>query len=399
MSHSASPPDIALRANGLPSRAEVIVIGGGVQGSSIAYSLRRRGIDVVLLETHSVSAGASGASAGGVRHQGRDLREFPLAFRAIERWRALEAELDADLGYRRDGHLTLIEDEGELPALQASVATQVAHGLEIRVIEGDELRSLVPSISPAVVAGAFSPNDGHANPTRTALAFAQAAQRLGARICEGVSVTSIELSRDSVTGVVTDQGSLSADMVVLAAGAWSTRLAAGIGLDLPLEPLPLQAMTTVPGPQVLRPVLGSTTRLISLKQLPGGRFLLGGGWPGSYSLDQPRGRPTAENIAGNVAEAVAILPAVAEAAVDTSWIGIEALAIDEVPILGAVPGRDGIVLATGFSGHGFALSPAVGEAIAELIATGVTPSEITPLTIDRFERAVGVEPLVPQRAG
>src|SRR5688572_27963891 len=114
---------------------EVVIIGGGVEGSSIAYHLTRAGARVTLLERWGIAAGASGASAGGVRHQGRDLREFPLAFRAIERWLHLEQELAADLHYRRDGHATTIEDEADLPILQDSVQLQRAHGLDIYVVQ------------------------------------------------------------------------------------------------------------------------------------------------------------------------------------------------------------------------------------------------------------------------
>ena len=383
----------------LPSTAEVVVVGGGVQGCSIGYHLARAGVNVVLVERYDVAAGASGASAGGVRHQGRDLREFPLAFAAIERWRGLEEELGFDLGYRRGGHLTLIEDEADLTGLELDIDRQVVAGLDISLVAGDALRDLVPGIGPTVVAGAFSPDDGHADPERTTAAFAFAAQRVGAPICAGTTVARLIVEGDHVLGVETDGGSISTGTVVLAGGAWSTALAAAIGLDLPIEPMGLQAMTTVPAPHVLGPVMGSTTRVISLKQLPDGRFLLGGGWPGTFDLDRPRGRTLAENIAANVVEAVAILPAVAAAPVQRAWLGIEALTRDEAPILGPVDGIDGLILATGFCGHGFALSPAVGAAISTLITTGQLPDEIAALTLARFADTAEVEPLATTRAG
>src|SRR3954462_9990823 len=117
---------------------DVAVIGGGVEGCSIAWHLARAGVSVTLLERWQIASAASGASAGGVRHQGRDLREFPLAFRAIDRWRTLEAELGTDLSYRRGGHLTTIEHEDDLPALITSTELQAALGLDICVIFGDE---------------------------------------------------------------------------------------------------------------------------------------------------------------------------------------------------------------------------------------------------------------------
>jgi len=392
-------PPITVDNDPLPSTAEVVVVGGGVQGCSIAYHLATAGIDVVLVERLDIAAGASGASAGGVRHQGRDLREFPLAFAAIERWRGLEAELGFDLSYRRDGHLTLIEDEADLTELELAVERQIVAGLDISLLDRDGLRALVPGIGHTVVAGAYSPNDGHADPERTTAAFASAAQRAGASVCAGTSVLRLVVDGNHVTGVETDAGTISTVTVVLAGGAWSTALAADIGVVLPMEPIGLQALTTVPVPHVLGPVMGSTTRVISLKQLLDGSFLLGGGWPGTFHLDGPRGRTLAENVAANVAEAGAILPAVANAPVQRAWLGIEAVTRDEVPILGPVDGIDGLILATGFCGHGFALSPAVGAAIASLVATDQTLPEIAGLTLARFAEASEAEPLATARAG
>lgn len=358
-------------------------MGGGVAGSSIAYHLTRAGARVTLLERWKIAAGASGASAGGVRHQGRDVREFPLAFRAIERWLTLEQELDADLHYRRDGHATTIEDEADLPALQDSVQSQRAQGLDIYVVQGDELRHLISGISPSVIAAAYTPHDGHADPTLTTQAFANAAERQGATVRTGVTVTGIGMNGGQATGVETSAGPVAADVVVLAAEAWSIELAAGIGVDLHCSPQAYQAMTTQRMQPHLEQVLGSVRRMISLKQLPDGRYLLGGGWPGQFALAEPRGTVIEENIANNHAEAVGILPDVSRAVVQESWIGIDAHAHDEVPVLGHVDGFDGLVVATGFSGHGFALSPAVGEAIAGLITTDASPLDISQLGLSR----------------
>ncbi len=146
-------------------------------------------------------------------------------------------------------------------------------------------------------------------------------------------------------------------------------------------------------------MLGSVRRLISLKQLPDGRFLLGGGWPGEFNLDQPRGSSLAENQAKNRAEAIGILPAVADVEIEDAWLGIEAVAIDDVPIIGPIEDFEGLVVAAGFSGHGFALSPAVGEAVAGLISTGELPAELAELTVERFFREGAVSAPARNSAG
>lgn len=369
---------------GAPRTSEVIVVGGGVEGSSIAWHLARSGARVTLIERWEIGAGASGASAGGVRQQGRDFREFPLAFRALDRWKTLEEELGSDVDYRRGGHATTAEREDDLPILQASVRAQQIAGLEIDVVQGDQLRDLIPGIAPTVLAAAYSPNDGHANPTLTTQAFARAAEREGALIRTGEEVTSLVLENGRIAGVVTDQGAYAGDVVVLAAGAWSNALAAAIGVDLHCSPDGYQAITTFPVEPHLVQVLGSMNRMISLKQLPDGRYLLGGGWPGEFSLSFPRGKTLEANIVGNQEAAIGLIPDVARAVIDQAWIGIDNHGHDEVPVLGRVDGVDGLIVATGFSGHGFALSPAVGEAIAGLILTGESPIDISQLGLDRF---------------
>ena len=379
--------------------AEVVVIGGGVEGCSIAWHLAKTGARVTLLERWEIASAASGASAGGVRHQGRDPREFPLAFRAIERWKSLEVELGADLSYRRQGHLTTIEHEEDLPGLVESTEAQIARGLDIRVIFPDELRSLSPSISRTVIAAAFSPNDGHANPAATTRAFAAAAARYGATIRTGGHVPSLVKTGGRIIGVETDKGAVAADVVVLAAGAWSKDLAETVGVELPIRADGFQAMTTKPAPRKLDQVIGSKRRLISLKQLPDGRYLLGGGWPGLFTLDFPRGRSLPESQTGNVEAAVGVFPPVALTAIEQAWLGIEAVATDEVPIIGPVDGIDGLVIAAGFSGHGFALSPAVGAAVATLITTGKIPVELADLTLARFGTSDRPEPFETQRVG
>jgi len=241
------------------------VIGGGVIGCSIAWHLAMKGAGVTLLEQGALASGASGASAGGVRQQGRDLRELPIAIRAIARWEQLEKELDADLHYRREGHLTVIEHEDDMPAVEAGVAAQREVGLALDIVTGADLRELAPGLAETVIAGTYSPNDGHANPILTTQAFARAAAREGATIRTGVAVTGIDVSGGRVTGVMTDAGPVRCDHLVVAAGPWSPLLAGPLGIDLPITGFAPQMIATDPMPMQLRQVLGARSRLLSLK--------------------------------------------------------------------------------------------------------------------------------------
>jgi sarcosine oxidase, subunit beta len=372
---------------------DVVVIGGGVEGSSIAYNLARAGRSVLVVErsTPAAEPSASWASAGGVRQQGRDSREVALAVEAIRRWATLEEELEADLHYRRDGNLKLTESEATAATLADDVASQQAAGLaDIRLVDRAEIRELIPTIADSVVAGTFTPSDGHADPRVTTGAFAAAAQRHGATYWNGTVAHRILVERDKVTGLETSRGNLAAGSVVLAAGWWSDELARGVGIVLPIQTRPLQMLlTTQARPGLLRPVLGSYERSLSLKQLPDGRFFIGGGWPGDANPARDGCVVREESVAGSWATATEVLPAVAEQRIERQWCGLEAFSIDGVPFVGRAPGVEGLFLAVGFTGHGFALSPAVGRVIADQIAGRATPEAagLDPSRIDGFDAA------------
>jgi sarcosine oxidase subunit beta len=371
-----------------PAAAEIIVIGGGVIGCSIAYHLAMRGARVTLLEQRGLASAASGASAGGVRQQGRDLRELPLAIRSIARWEQLEAELDADVHYYREGHVQVTEDPATLPEVERRVAAQRAVGLDIRTVSGDDLQTLVPGVTQRAIAGTYTANDGHANPILTTHAFANAARRAGARIRTRTRVTALERQGGRVTGVETTNGRFRCDWLVLAAGAWSPGLARRVDIELPIEPNGPQMIATAPMPPLLHQVVGALTRRLSLKQVRSGNYIIGGGWPGEVNLAAGLATPRLDSVLGSVRDSSAIFPPLLQAAVERVWIGVEALTADEVPILGPLPGIDNLTTATGFSGHGFALSPIIGQVISELIVDG-TPS--IPLDALGFSRFDGVD--------
>jgi sarcosine oxidase subunit beta len=363
---------------------EVVVIGGGVTGGSIAWHLARRGTKVTLVEERGVAAAASGASAGGVRQQGRDPREMPLAIAAIARWKDLERELDADLHYYRDGHLVAYEREADLPIAQQRLAEQRALGLEIEIVEGADLRALSPGLAPHIVAATYTPSDGHANPVATTQAYAQAAQREGAELRIGTRVTGLQQTGGRITGVETSDGVIGADHVVIATGAWTRDLVAPLGVDLPIEPAGLQMILGKPMPKALLQVVQAHERPLSLKQLRDGNYLIGGGWPGDIDMVAGVGTTRPESIEGSLRTASDIFPAISEMEIERSWVGVEGIALDEVPVIDRLPGYEGCTVAAGFSGHGFALSPITGQLVSEWLLDGAPSIPLDAFSAGRF---------------
>jgi len=372
---------------------EIVVIGGGVIGSSIAYHLARQGRQVLVVEraTPAVEPAASWASAGGVRRQGRHRAEAKLASEAIDRWPSLEEELGAPFGYRQGGNLYVGEGEDEIEVVAQFVREQQANGFtDVRLVDRREALEIVPGLNDQASAASYSPRDGQADPPRTTQAFAGAAERHGATYWNDTKGLGLLATDSRVTGLRTSRGDVTTSAVVVAAGSWSDDLVASVGLRLPIRTRVPQILISTPArPGLLRPVLGSVSRRLSLKQLDDGSFMLGGGWPGVPSADRRSYTMEQSSIEGGWATAAGLIPAVGEQRLARKWCGLEAQSFDGIPFIGPIRGVDGLTVATGFSGHGFAIAPAVGRAVADQLAGRPAPelADLSPDRIDTFDRA------------
>jgi len=346
----------------------IVIVGGGLMGLSAAFHLRRDepGARVTVLERDGVGAAASGASAAGVRAMGRDPAERAMALASLARWPDLDRELEGPTGYRRGGGLRLALDDPSWQAASAWVAAQRADGVPVEVVDAAAARRLAPGVARSCLGGVHCPIDGQADAMATVRAFAAGARRLGAAVEEGVGVAGLRVERGRVVGVERgDGGRLSCDVAVVAAGAWTAGLLAGVGVRLPLETRPLQMLLTERAPAALGPVIGAFEHRLSLKQLDDGAYLIGGGWPARVTDHaQNRYEVLAESVAGSLETARTVYPALAGRVVVRSWAGLEAFTPDDLPVIGPVPGIDGLLVAAGFSGHGFALSPVVGDTLS-----------------------------------
>jgi sarcosine oxidase subunit beta len=366
---------------------EVLVIGGGVIGNSIAYHVARQGRTVLVVERNEVAVepAASWASAGGVTPGWRQHpAEAALARAAIERWPTLAEELEADLHYRQGGHLLLAENDAEAEHLQTFVQRQHELGFaDVSFVDRKAVFSLVPGLGEQVMAGSFSPADGQADPVLTTRAFANAAKRQGAIYWTRTECLVLQRVADRVVGAQTGRGSVQAEQIVLAAGAWSSDLAMSVGLQLPLRMRALQVLLSTPAPPgVLQPVVGAVGRTLSLKQLADGEFLLGGGWLGDPTPDGRSYTLRKESQQGNWATACVLFPPVRQQRLVRAWGGLQVQSLDDLPFIGSISGLEGLTLALG-SWHGFALAPAVGSFVADHLAGLPTP-ELDQLSPDRI---------------
>ena len=368
--------------------ADVVVLGAGVIGTSIAYHLARRGARVHLVDQGRPAGApsASWASAGGLRRQGRAAPERPVSLRAAARWKTLAEELDADLEVRFGGHLHLAEREEEVTAIETRIAEDRSAGIPIESVGADDLTRLVPTLTRGALLGAFSPGDGQAHPGRTAQAFAAAAQRAGATVAFGRPV---RLDHDREGGLSLRVGGerLTTGRIVLAIGAWSVAVLDRLGLVLPLRWRGLQMLLSEIAPPLLQPTVTAVGRNLSLKQSPTGQMMVGGRWPAAPVAQAVDARPIEAQVAPQWAVATALVPAMAKLALAQTWAGVEAQSVDGMPFLGPTP-IPGLYVATGFSNHGFQIAPAVGELVADDLLSG-DQALLFPFRVDR---ACAVDP-------
>lgn len=373
---------------------DVVIVGGGISGTAAAYELARAGASVTLIEQGALASMASGWTLAGVRQSGRHPAELPLAQAAVRRWTTLGEELEADLEYRQEGNLRLARDRDEVQRIARLVQEQRRLGLDLEFLpDPAAVRAVAPALSDAVLAASYCPTDGHANPTATVQAFAAAAQRRGATIRTGTRVIRIDGPGGRVQGVETSAGPIPAGAVVLAAGVYTDQLCRSVGLDLRLTVAQVAVVQTIPLPPLLRQVLGVANADFAGRQEVGGRMRMTGRsfpwrWPhGALGADDVQ--PPAWAVRTVLDRAIAVLPALSEAKLARVWGGLIDVTPDGLPVIERAPEVHGLVIAAGFSGHGFCLGPITGQLVCELITEGSPSLPLEAFRRDRFTGAAG----------
>lgn len=373
----------------MTSTADVVVVGGGVVGASAAYHLAAAGVEhVVLLErADAVATGSTGACAGGFRHQFSSRINIELSLASVPMILGFTQEHGLPLDVVQDGYLFLVRDERDWDEFRAGAEFQRSLGVDTELLTPEEAASIAPGIAIDDVLGAtFCSDDGIADPAGLTQGYATLARRAGADLRLGVEVIAIETDARVVTGVRTADGTISAPVVVNAAGPWAGILAATAGVLLPLEPIPRMVVTTgaFPGVPVRRTlVIDAATSYYFHKEGEGVLTGMGGrDERPSFSTDVDL-RFIEEEL---LPTAVRVFPPIEQAGLANMWAGLYEMTPDRHPIIGESP-VGGLFLANGFSGHGFQHAPVVGKLITELIVDGRTRTvDISSLGLDRFER-------------
>lgn len=366
------------------SSADVVVIGGGLHGSSAALHLARAGVRAIVVEKNYVGRHASGVNAGGVRTLSRHEAEIPLAIASLALWHRIGELVDDHCGFESHGQVRVAENEADLATLRERVHRLATLGYaHERWIDVDELRARVPALSHHCLGGLIVDTDGAALPYRTTLAFRRKAEALGQRFIEGVRV--LDVAREGASWrVQTTAGIVKAAVLVNCAGAWADRICASLGEPVPLEPIAPMMLVTLRMPHFVDPVVLGTGRPLSFKQTAEGTVLIGGGRRARLDRDGEITELDFRELAASARTVHDLFPIMRGASIHRGWAGIEARMPDDIPVIGPSSTTDNAFHAFGFSAHGFALGPIVGRIVADLVTKGGTDLPIAPFSIRRF---------------
>jgi sarcosine oxidase subunit beta len=369
----------------IPSRASVVVIGGGVIGLSTAYHLALAGVeDVVLIERDSLGEGSTSKAAGGVRALFSDEINIQLGLRSLEAFERFGTTMDQEIDLQQVGYLFLLDNEQHEQAFAEAVDLQNNLGVHSRMIGAEEAKNLSPLVDVSGIRSAvWSPRDGHCTPESVVLGYAKAARRAGARIVTKCEVTDIIAPDGHITGVVTTAGTIATSTVVCAAGAWSQQIGQMVGTDLHVRPLRRQIAITEPV-SGLDPHTPFTIDFSSsfYFHAEGRGLLLGMSEErDSWGFDLSR---TGEWL-GTLAEAIERrLPQLGDVGLQSGWAGLYEMTPDHNAVIGELDDVSQFFYATGFSGHGFLMGPAVGEVMRDLYLRVPPAIDVSTLTVDRF---------------
>jgi len=380
----------------------IVIIGGGVIGTSIAYHLAKQEAQVTLIEAGDLASGSSGACDGLVFMQSKKPGvHLNLAMESLKRFEALQKELPFNIEFKKTGGLVIIETETEYRAMEEYVKEQQAIGLDVQLLDTAQTHEKEPLLSSSVIGSTFSPLDAQANPINLTLGFAMAARKNHAKIMTSVKVKEILVENNQVTGVATTRGNIKADLVVNAAGSMAGLVSQMVGIHMPIKPRRGQIVVTHAGRPILNHCLISAKYIaakydpalacssgqgISMEQTENGNLLLGS----TREFAGFNKENTLSGIRQIIKNTAAVLPALENFQVIRTFAGLRPYTPDGLPVLGPVKSLEGFIMAAGHEGDGIALSPVTGDLMARMLLGRKTDICLDPFSPDRFENRDGV---------
>ncbi len=360
------------------ARCDVLVIGGGIAGLMTAWNLAEAGADVTLLEAHDLGTQASGANAGSLHLQiqypefaayGEDwARAYGpcLGFlkESLSLWKGLSARVGEDLDVKLGGGVVVAQTDAQMHLIARKAKIEEAHGVETRLLNRNELRTVAPYLSDKAIGGGFCALEGKANPLRATPAVAMAAERAGVCLLPNTEVMGIS-SEPSGYRVMTSRGSFQAKRLVNAAGAAAGKVAAMLDVPIEIDGFPLQVTVSEPVGPLIPHLVYSAAGKLSLKQASNGGCIIGGGWPAARRPDGTLATDPG-SLAGNMAVAAGVVPKLSQIRAVRSWTAWVNGTPDWRPILGEVPGKPGFFLSL-FPWVGFSAAPMTAEVMADLV--------------------------------
>ena len=369
-----------------PRTADVVIIGAGAIGCSIAYHLGLRGAkSVIVLEQETVGSGTTSKAAGGIRVQFPTEIEIAFSMESLEFFKCFHEHMGVNPHLRQVGYLFLLGSEQDVEQYTSQIALQHQYGLDVQLLTPQDAKTIVPQLRvDDLLAAVYSPQDGYADPYTVVQAYATRARECGIKILEQTEVTGIRLKGDRVVGVDTTSGPISTQLVVNAAGPWAMRVAEMVGMGVPVYPRRRHIFVTEPFGDFVNPSPLVIDRTSGFYCRTEGRSILMS--PGDVQEVQGYKVTIDWSMAEETArKAVRRVPVLEHAGIMSGWAGLRPLTPDEHAIIDYLPGVEGLLCTVGFCGHGFQHSPAAGRVVAEMILDSKPSLDISTLSFTRFQ--------------
>jgi sarcosine oxidase subunit beta len=370
----------------IDEKADVVIIGGGVNGCSLAYQLSKRKMKVVLCERGYLCQGATGRCGAGIRQQWSTKENSELSIKSIKIFEQLEKELEQDIGLRQGGYLIIIHSQNGMKQAKKNVKMQHKLGLDVSILKPSEIREVVPILDITgmnAIGATFCPTDGHVDPFKTTHAYAHAAKKNGAKLLKFTNVIGIEKKNKKISGVITDKGRIATNVVINAAGAWSKQIAEMVAIKLPNIPFRKEILVTERVKPMFDAMVISFTDGIYFSQQEEGQIL--GGIPIPHEKSGYLTEPTFDFLHHMAKTLARYAPPLKFVNVIRQWAGYYDVTPDARPIIGEVDSITGFIQCNGFSGHGFMLSPMVTKILTNYIVDGTAPPILDTLNLRRFK--------------